>query len=177
VLTEAEQEQWRDRFRRHWQDGVAFNKACGITVRRWDPDGVELHLPFRDALGAHPGVFHGGVIAALIDTAGCGAVAAGHDYDRGSRITTVALAVQYFTVDPGQGVIAVARCTRRGRQINYAEVTVRSEAGKDLARGLVTVSASGTRELDGRRSAEEVDHRGAGALGQHLPGLGEMGAP
>jgi uncharacterized protein (TIGR00369 family) len=177
VLTEAEQEQWRDRFRRHWQDGVAFNKSCGITVRRWDPDGVELHLPFRDALGAHPGVFHGGVIAALIDTAGCGAVAAGHDYDRGSRITTVALAVQYFTVDPGQGVIAVARCTRRGRQINYAEVTVRSEAGKDLARGLVTVSASGTRELDGQRSAEEVDHRGAGALGQHLPGLGEMGAP
>jgi hypothetical protein len=39
------------------------------------------------------------MLSALIDTAGCGAVAAGHDYARGSRITTVALAVQFLTVD------------------------------------------------------------------------------
>jgi uncharacterized protein (TIGR00369 family) len=146
-LTAADQATWRDRFRHHWQHGVAFNKACGMTVRRWDPDGVEMHLPFRDDLGAHPGVFHGGVLSALIDTAGCGAVAAGHDYTRGSRITTVALAVQFFTVDPGRSVTAFARCTRRGRQINYAEVTVRSEGGKELAQGLVTVSVSGQRTL------------------------------
>jgi len=148
VLSDTEQEMWRDRVRRHWQDGVAFNKACAMTVRRWDPDGVEMHLPFRDDLGAHPGVFHGGVLSALIDTAGCGAVAAGHDYNRGSRITTVALAVQYFSVDPGQGAVAHARCTRRGKQISYAEVVVRSEAGKDLAQGLVTINVSGDRRFD-----------------------------
>jgi acyl-coenzyme A thioesterase PaaI-like protein len=51
-------------------------------------------------------------------------------------------------------VIAFACCTRRGRQINYAEVTVRSEGGKELAQGLVTVSVSGTRELESRRSHE-----------------------
>lgn len=148
MLSDTEQEMWRDRFRRHWQDGVAFNKACAMTVRRWDPDGVEMHLPFRDDLGAHPGVFHGGVLSALIDTAGCGAVAAGHDYNRGSRITTVALAVQYLSVDPGQGAVAHAQCTRRGQQISYAEVVVRSEAGKDLAQGLVTISVSGDRRFD-----------------------------
>ena len=63
-------------------------------------------------------------------------------------ITTVALAVHYLTVDPGQGVTAFARCTRRGKQISYAEVSLRSEAGKELAQGLVTVSVSGARELD-----------------------------
>ena len=145
MLTDTEQDVWRDRLRRHWQEGVAFNRACAMTVRRWDPDGVEMHLPFRDDLGAHPGVFHGGVLSALIDTAGCGAVAAGHDYAKGSRITTVGLTVQYFTVDPGQGVTAFARCTRRGKQLHYADVVVRSDGGKDLAQGLVTVSASGTR--------------------------------
>ena len=116
-----------------------------MTVRRWDPDGVEMHVPFREDLGAHPGVFHGGVLSALIDTAGCGAVAAGHDYTIGNRITTVALAVQYLSVDPGQGAVAYARCTRRGKQINYAEVTVCSDTGKALAHGLVTVSVSGER--------------------------------
>jgi uncharacterized protein (TIGR00369 family) len=144
-LTDAEQEALRARFRTHWQEGVAFNKACEMRVTRWDPEGVEMQLPLRDDLTAHAGVFHGGVIAALIDTAGCAAVAAGHDYDRGNRITTIALSVQFQTVDPGMSVTAYARCTRRGRQVNYAEVVVRSERGKELARGLVTVSASGRR--------------------------------
>lgn len=145
ALSDEEQQKWRERFRRHWQEGVRFNKACAMTVRRWDPDGVEMHVPFREDLGAHPGVFHGGVLSALIDTAGCGAVAAGHDYANGNRITTVALAVQYLSVDPGQGAVAYARCTRRGKQINYAEVTVCSDTGKALAQGLVTVSVSGER--------------------------------
>ena len=73
-LTEAEQEKARARNRRHWQEGVAFNRACQMTISRWDPDGVEMGLPLRDDLTAHPGVFHGGVISALIDTAGCAAV-------------------------------------------------------------------------------------------------------
>jgi uncharacterized protein (TIGR00369 family) len=145
MLSEAEQERWRERFRHHWQEGVAFNRACSMTVERWDVDGVEMRLPFRDDLAAHPGVFHGGVLSALIDTAGCGAVAAGHDYSKGNRITTVALAVQYLSVDPGRAAVAHARCTRRGPQINYAEVVVRSDAGKALAQGLVTVSVTGER--------------------------------
>jgi uncharacterized protein (TIGR00369 family) len=148
ALTDDEQEEWRERFRRHWQDGVAFNKACAMTIARWDPEGVEMRLPFRDDLAAHPGVFHGGVLSALIDTAGCGAVAAGHDYAKGNRITTVALAVQYLSVDPGAGAVAHAHCTRRGHQISYAEVTVRSDNGKALAQGLVTVSATGKRSAD-----------------------------
>jgi uncharacterized protein (TIGR00369 family) len=145
TMTDDEQQEWRDRFRRHWQDGVAFNSACHMTVEQWSSDGIEMHLPFRDDLAAHPGIFHGGVLAALIDTAGCGAVAAGHDYALGNRITTVALSVQYMSVDPWKGVVAKARCTRRGKQINYADVSVCSDEGKELARGLVTVSVTGRR--------------------------------
>ena len=146
MLTEAEQEKRRARNRVHWETGVAFQKACEMKVLRWDPEGVEMLLPLRSDLTAHPGVFHGGVISALIDTAGCACVAAGHDYNHGDRITTVALSVQYQTVDPGVGAVAYARCSRRGRQINYADVVVRSENGKELARGLVTVSATGRRD-------------------------------
>ena len=148
MLTEEQQRQKRARFRDHWQDGVGFNKACGVHVRRWEADGVEIELPYRDDLSAHDGIFHGGVVSALIDTAGCGAVAAGHDYDKGSRITTIALSVQYFTVAPGEDIVAFARCTRRGRRVNYADVVVRSAtSGKDLAQGLVTVSVSGERQV------------------------------
>ncbi len=124
---------------------MAFNRACDMKITRWDTEGVEMRVPLRDDLTAHKGVFHGGVVAALIDTAGCAAVAAGHDYNLGDRITTVALSVQFQSAEPGSSLVALARCTRRGRQLNYTEVVVRGESGKELARGLVTVSTAGRR--------------------------------
>jgi uncharacterized protein (TIGR00369 family) len=144
-LTDEEQEQRRAWFRRHWEQGVAFNHHCNITVRRWDPDGVELALPYADHLSAHTGVFHGGVISALIDTAGTGAVMAGHDFNKGSRLSTLALAVQYLSVAPGESVVAYARCRRRGSLVHYADVIVRSECGKEVAQGLVTAQVAGER--------------------------------
>src|SRR5262249_33632347 len=146
---------------RHWQEGVDFNRACQMAISRWDPEGVEMRLPLRDDLTAHPGIFHGGIISALIDTAGCAAVAAGHDYNYGNRITTVALSVQYQTVEVGSSAVASARGTRRGRQINYAEVVVRSDSGKELARGLVTVSATGRRDGPASTGSERENHAGS----------------
>ncbi len=145
ALTEEEQHRRREFFRRHWETGVAFNRHCNITVRRWDPAGVELVLPFAEHLTAHRGVFHGGVISALIDTTGSGAVMAGHDFDKGSRLTTVSMSLQYLSVAPNEDVIAYGHCTRRGRLVHYANVVVRSMSDKDLAQGLVTVQIAGQR--------------------------------
>src|SRR3954470_5729112 len=65
ALTDDEQRFRRDWFRRHWQQGVAFNQHVDISIRRWEPDGVEFFLPYADHLSAHNGIFHGGVVAAL----------------------------------------------------------------------------------------------------------------
>ncbi len=140
------QERRRSWFRRHWQDEVAFNRLCGLRITRWDPDGVEATLPFADQLTAHEDILHGGVIAALIDTIGSGAVMAGHDYDTGTRSMTVSLTVNYLSVAPRQDLIASARVTKRGRLMNFAEVDVRgAETRKPVAQGLVTVLVNGDR--------------------------------
>ncbi len=145
ALSNDEQRRRRAWFRAHWETGVQFNRSCGITVRRWDNDAVELALPFADRLSAHDGIFHGGVIAALIDTAATGAVMAGHDFNLGSRVSTVSMAVQYLSAAPNEDVVGLAHCTRRGRQTHFAEVVVQSDSGKPLAQGLVTVIVSGER--------------------------------
>ena len=144
MLSHDEQEVRRTWFRRHWEQ-VAFNRLCGITVRRWDRESVELHLPFDERLTAHDGVLHGGVLATLIDTAGCGAVAAGHDFNHGSRITTLSMSLQYLDVARGEDITATAVCTKRGRQTQFAEVVLRSESGKRIAQGMVTILVSGER--------------------------------
>ena len=85
TLTDQEQRERRAWFRARWERGVAFNRRCRIRVTRWEADGVEIVLPYAESLSAHEDVFHGGVISALIDTAGAGAVIAGHDFTKGSR--------------------------------------------------------------------------------------------
>lgn len=146
TLTRDQQQTLRDWFRRHWESGVQFNAHLGVRITQWDEAGVVFLLPFEDHLSAHDQIFHGGVVATLIDTAGCGAVMAGHDYTKGSRCTTISMSVNYLSVAPGESLRAEAVCTRRGRTANYAEVKVlAATSGKLLAQGLVTVNVSGTR--------------------------------
>src|SRR5215472_10532592 len=73
-LTAGEQERRREWFREHWAKGVPFNRHCALEVRQWDAEAVELFLPYADELSAHTGIFHGGVVAALLDTTASGAV-------------------------------------------------------------------------------------------------------
>jgi uncharacterized protein (TIGR00369 family) len=146
ALRLIEQERRREWFRDHWTQGVAFNQHCGIEVRRWDDEAVELFLPYAEMLSAHPGIFHGGVVSALLDTTASGAVMAGHDFAKGSRLTTISLAVQYLSVAPGEALLATARCARRGRSVHFAQAQAcGAVSGKVVATGQVAVSISGER--------------------------------
>ncbi|MFI5820434.1 PaaI family thioesterase [Streptomyces rishiriensis] len=143
-LTDEEQRERREWFRARWERGVAFNRGCGMRVLRWDAEGVEMALPYAEALSAHEGVFHGGVISALIDTAGAGSVIAGHDFGKGSRLSTVSMSVQYLAPARGREAVAHARCVRRGRRVHFADVDVIAD-GRVCARGQVVVTISGER--------------------------------
>jgi uncharacterized protein (TIGR00369 family) len=145
-LTKQDQLERREWFRVHWTQGVAFNRHCHIEVVRWDAEGAELFLPYADQLSAHADIFHGGVVSALLDTTATEAVMAGHDFAKGSRITTISLSVQYLSVVPGENLVATGRCTRRGRTVHFAEARVcGATSGKVVATGQVAVSISGER--------------------------------
>src|SRR6516165_10668205 len=115
------QDETREWFRKHWQDGIAFNRLCGFDVVDFTPDVVRIRARFRPGLSAHEKIFHGGVLATLIDTTGSGAVIAGHDYSLGTRLTTVSMTVNYLSVAPGEDIVAEGVCTRRGRSLNFAQ--------------------------------------------------------
>jgi uncharacterized protein (TIGR00369 family) len=146
ALPAGEQDRRREWFREHWTKGVPFNKHCALQVRRWDAAAVELFLPYAEELSAHAGIFHGGVVAALLDTTASGAVLAGHDFTKGSRLTTISLSVQYLSVAPGEDLLAIGRCTRRGRTVHFAQAeAVGAGSGKVVATGQVAVNISGER--------------------------------
>ena len=152
-LSQRRQDEIREWFRKHWQEEVAFSRLCGFEIADFTPEIVRVRAAFRPELSAHEKIFHGGVLATLIDTTGSGAVIAGHDYSLGTRLTTVAMSVHYLSVAPGEDIVAEGRCTRRGRSLNFAQVVVSSAGGKRLAEGMVTVNISGHRE--GLAAADE----------------------
>jgi len=147
VLSGEEQATRRAYFRDHFEHGVAYNRDLGLSIVRYDADGVEFHLPYRDRLSAHDGVFHGGVVAALLDTTSNAAVFAGHDFAKGSRISTVSMSVTYAA--PARCEVLVARgcCRHRGGRLHFADVD--AYAGPDgqlVATAQVVVSISGERQ-------------------------------
>src|SRR5215212_8273745 len=145
-LTEEEQQRRRGWFREHWVDGVAFNRRCNLQILRWDAEAVQIALPYATDLSAHDGIFHGGVVAALLDTTATAAVIAGHDFARGSRLTTISMSVQYLSVAPGEDLVCEGRCTRRGRTVNFAQGTARgATSGKPVATCQVAVNIAGER--------------------------------
>ncbi|GIU88194.1 MAG: hypothetical protein KatS3mg009_2709 [Acidimicrobiia bacterium] len=133
ALTEEEQAAWRERMRT-LMVRTRFIESMGTTVEEWGPDGVRLRVPFSDHLTNDGKEYHGGAVAALVDTAGAAAVWAGHDFDKGLRASTVTMTVNYTGRAEGD-LVATARCVKRGRDTHFSEIRVEDSRGRLVATG------------------------------------------
>ncbi len=112
--------------------GIEFNEAapgyvvCTVALR-------QEHLNYNE-------VVHGGVISSLIDSAAGGAVRSVRTPEEiASRPhATSDLHVVYTAPAMGTKLTAIARVSRTGRTAVFTEVDVADDAGKLVARGLVT---------------------------------------
>ena len=121
--------------RRRWAkfcawDEEYFPNHVGMVVEELRKDYARLRLPWKGFLRQPEGVMHGGVIAALVDTAIVPAVSA--HYDTRPRMATVQLGVQYLRAVRDSDVVAEAWVEHRGRSMVYCRAEVRSirPAGK-----------------------------------------------
>src|SRR5512143_581857 len=122
-------------------EAIPYCAALGVRVDAIEPDRVRLRLPFKDE-NSNPGsALHGGVSASLIDIAGALAAWTGLEDRPGLEAATLDLSVNYLAAAIGEEVVASAEVLRRGKEIAYSQVDVRSAAGKRIAVGLVTYRA------------------------------------
>ena len=101
-----------------------------------------------DVKGKHRqlhGVVHGGILAALADTAS--AIAAYTVVAPGSAIATVELKINYLEAVPGGRVKAEARVLRAGRNFVVVECELIDARGKLAAKALMTFGAAGGQSL------------------------------
>ena len=66
-----------------------------MQFEKYEPDEVTSRVTFKEELTNDGVVYHGGVVAAAIDTTGAAAAWSNHDFERGARASTVSMTVQY----------------------------------------------------------------------------------
>jgi uncharacterized protein (TIGR00369 family) len=110
----------------------------GIVFDRYEPDDVVIRLPFREDLTNDGIVYHGGVIAAVMDTAGAAAAWSNHDFDKGARASTVGMTIQYVGACKKSDLVCTGRTVKRGRELIFTEITGADADGNVVAHGVQT---------------------------------------
>ncbi len=115
-----------------------FLAGLGIQIERYEPNEATVRLPFRSDLTNDGTYYHGGVIAAVIDTAGAAAAWSDHDFDKGARASTVAMSIQYVGACKQSDLICHARAVKRGKELTFTEITATDDAGTVVAHAVQT---------------------------------------
>jgi uncharacterized protein (TIGR00369 family) len=127
-----------------------LKKSRAIALFGFDLEAVSrgraiLRLDARQHHKQLNNVVHGGILAAMADTAG--AVAAYTTVPKGVALATVELKINYLEAVPDGRIRADARILRTGRNFVVAECEIFDGKGTLAAKALLTYGAAGGHAL------------------------------
>lgn len=115
-------------------------KQFGFILDTAEAGHVVLEMPVDERHKQIHGVVHGGVIAALADTAG--GLATYMACPRGSRVATIEMKINYLEAVSSGTVRAEARVVRLGAHIAVVDCDVRDETRLLVGKALMTFFVS-----------------------------------
>jgi acyl-CoA thioesterase len=124
-----------------------FSALMGFEVEKLFEGGAVLRMTTEDHHRQIHNVMHGGVIAALADTAG--AIAAYTVVPRGTEVVTVELKINYLVPVGGGEVWAEGKVLRAGRNFVAVECDITNQEGAMVAKALMTFGAAPGHEIGG----------------------------
>ncbi|MEM1335944.1 MAG: PaaI family thioesterase [Actinomycetota bacterium] len=120
-------------------EAVPFAHLCGMRITEVDEDAqtMRIDMPLAEQLkrAGSLGQFHGGAIAALIDTAGTFVLVMVTEHPP----STIDMRTDYLRPATGD-VYAVATVRRSGRTVGFVDVDVTDSTGRLVAIGRCTFS-------------------------------------
>ncbi|HLV95549.1 MAG TPA: PaaI family thioesterase [Candidatus Acidoferrales bacterium] len=115
-------------------------KQFGFVLKKAEPGHVILEMPVDDRHKQIHGVVHGGVIAALADTAG--GLATYMASPRGRRVATIEMKINYLEAVADGTVRADARVVRLGAHVAVVDCDVRDDSRRLVGKALMTFFVS-----------------------------------
>ena len=132
--------------RRHLKESRAI-AMLGFELESASRGRAVLRLEARPRHKQLNNVVHGGILAALADTAG--AIAAYTTVPRGVALATIELKISYLEGVPGGRIRAEARVLRTGRNFVVTECEIFHRKRTLAAKALLTFGAAGGHSLQG----------------------------
>jgi len=132
--------------RRHLKESRAIS-MLGFELESASRGHAILRLDARARHKQLNNVVHGGILAALADTAG--AIAAYTTVPKGVALATIELKINYLEGVPGGRIRAEARVLRTGRNFVVTECEILDRKGRLAAKALLTFGAAGGHSLQG----------------------------
>jgi uncharacterized protein (TIGR00369 family) len=131
-----------------------FSVLVGFDVERLYEGGAVLRMEVQEHHRQIQSVVHGGVIAALADTAG--AIAAYTVSPQGVELVTIELKINYLLPIAKGTVRAEGKVLRAGRNFIVVECDVRNDGTELAAKALMTFGASANRLPEVRMQAQQT---------------------
>lgn len=113
-----------------------FSQMIGMRLVEMIPGEAVIDIDMRDELRQPHGLLHGGVTAALIDTAMAFAVIT--KLDENERASTVDLTVHYLRPHTEGKISCTAKVVRAGKRIITLTADVHNESGRLIATAVST---------------------------------------
>jgi uncharacterized protein (TIGR00369 family) len=111
-------------------------KQFGFVLAEAEPGRVVLRMRVDERHMQVHGAVHGGVLAALADTAG--GLATYIALPRGKRVATIEMKINYLEAVEGGTVEAEARLIRRGRHVAVVDCEIRDHNRRLVGKALMT---------------------------------------
>jgi len=111
-------------------------RQFGFILAEAEPGRVVLEMRVGARHKQVHGVVHGGVLAALADTAG--GLASYMAVPRGTRVATIEMKINYLEAVEAGTVAAEARVVRIGRHVAVVDCDVRDEEKRLVGKALMT---------------------------------------
>ncbi len=137
-------------------DKQGFLRAVGAEIVNVSPGSVRVAVPLGQHLLQHHGFLHGGVVAALVDTAcGCSALSL---MPPESSVLTVEYKVNFLAPAGGDRLLAHGRVVKAGRRLTVCSGEAFAEGGGE--RRLVAVLLATMIRIPSSRLANAVEPDG-----------------
>jgi len=117
-----------EKIRYVFQNLIPANKIFGIVIDKIDEGKVELHVPFKEEFigDFRQGLWHGGILASIADTAGglAGATTLTSEKD---KINTIDMRIDYLNPAYKKPIYVSVKLIKVGKRVIKTDVTLFQE--------------------------------------------------
>jgi uncharacterized protein (TIGR00369 family) len=136
-------------------ESAPFYQLLHIRLEEIDSGFARFRMPFRKELTQAYGVAHGGAITTLADTAVAFALMT--LIRPGEKVTTVEMKINFLSPVTSGELIGEARIIQKGKRLALAEMEVKDETGKWVAKGLATYIILAPENNDGSKAKSSAE--------------------